>query len=209
MSSILYYAHDPMCSWCWAFRPTWEHINQTLPEDVKLVRLLGGLAADTDEPMPAGQQKILQDIWHNIEARVPGTRFNFDFWDRCQPRRATYPACRAVIAATKQKESNHELMTEAIQHAYYLNACNPSDNATLVSLAEDLRLDVPLFDRDLNAADTNQELYRQIEFCHQLGIPGFPSLVLHSGKIGLRVPLELNNQELQSQLILDAAGLTA
>lgn len=208
MPSNLYYAHDPMCSWCWAFRPTWEHICANLPADIELVRLLGGLAADTTELMPAAQQKVLQDIWHNIEVRVPGTRFNFDFWGRCQPRRATYPACRAVIAATRQNESNHELMTKTIQHAYYLNARNPSDEATLIALAEGLRLDLQLFEQDLNAVETQQELQRQIGLCHQLGIRGFPSLVLRNGNIGRRIPVEFNDPELQSQLVLEAAGVT-
>jgi hypothetical protein len=36
-----------------------------------------------------------------IERSVPGTKFNFEFWSRCRPRRATYPACRAVIATYK------------------------------------------------------------------------------------------------------------
>ena len=206
MSSILYYAHDPMCSWCWAFRPTWDQVYQTLPDDIKLVRLLGGLAPDTNEPMPLSQRKVLQDTWRNIEVRVPGTRFNFGFWDACQPRRSTFPACRAVIVATEQNASSHEAMTKAIQHAYYLNASNPSDDATLIALAGDLGLDANHFGQLLNAPETHEELRRQIEFCYKLGIPGFPSLVLHNNTGGHRIPVEFNNPELQVQLILDAAG---
>ena len=208
MSSILYYAHDPMCSWCWAFRPTWDRVYQALPDDIELVRLLGGLAPDTDQPMPHPQRKVLQDIWHNIEAHVPGTRFNFSFWEECQPRRSTYPACRAVIAATEQSARSHEDMTRAIQHAYYLHARNPSDNNTLVALAEDLGLDVNHFVQQLNAPATQRELQRQIELCYRLGIPGFPSLVLYNDEVGNRVPIEFNNPELQVQLILDAERST-
>lgn len=208
MSSTLYYAHDPMCSWCWAFSPTWNTICRLLPSDVEITRLLGGLAPDSDQPMPDAQQKMLRAVWHNIEAHVPGTRFNFDFWDKCRPRRSTYPACRAVIAATQQGGS-HEAMTTAIQHAYYLNAQNPSDDATLIGLARDLRLDVERFARDLNALETQQELQSQIEFCQQLGIAGFPSLILYSDTVGMRIPVEFNDPQLQLQLILEAAGLAA
>ena len=209
MSLVLFYAHDPMCSWCWAFRPAWDYVYQSLPEQIRLVRLLGGLAPDTNEPMPKAQQQMLQDIWRNIEARIPGTEFNFDFWSQCQPRRSTYPACRAVIAAVKQGQENHELMTNAIQRAYYLQARNPSDAATLIALAEELHLDAGLFEHDLNSAETNEALNRQIEFCYQLGVPGFPSLVLHTGNIASRIPVEFNNPEFQLQLIEQAAGVEA
>ncbi|MFT6977114.1 MAG: putative protein-disulfide isomerase, partial [Shewanella psychromarinicola] len=23
-NTTLYYVHDPMCSWCWGYRPTWD-----------------------------------------------------------------------------------------------------------------------------------------------------------------------------------------
>ena len=209
MSVVLYYAHDPMCSWCWAFRPAWDYVRQSLPSQIKLLRALGGLAPDSDEPMPEVQQQMLQQIWRNIETRIPGTAFNFDFWSQCQPRRSTYPACRAVIAAVKQGPEHHETMTKAIQHAYYLQARNPSDESTLIALAEDLQLDMALFKQDLNSTETHREHKRQIELCYQLGISGFPSLVLRTGNIARRIPVEFNNPPLQLQLIEQAAGIAA
>ncbi|MDJ0958853.1 MAG: DsbA family protein [Arenicellales bacterium] len=209
MAVVLYYAHDPMCSWCWAFRPAWDYVCQSLPGQINLVRLLGGLAPDSNEPMPEALQHMLQKIWRNIEARIPGTEFNFDFWSQCRPRRSTYPACRAVIAAVKQGQEHHETMTKAIQHAYYLQARNPSDESTLIALAEELQLDMALFKQDLNSTETHQELKRQIELCYQLGIPGFPSLVLRTGNIARRIPVEFNDPPLQLQLIEQAAGIAA
>lgn len=209
MACTLYYAHDPMCSWCWAFRPTWDHVQQNLPGEVRLTQLLGGLAPDSNQSMPAAQREMLQDIWHNIASRVPGTRFNFDFWRKCQPRRSTYPACRAVIAAARQEVSKQEPMTVAIQRAYYLEARNPSNEDTLIELAREINLDIELFTVQLNAEETQQELLRQVRFCSQLGIAGFPSLVMHSNNIGRRIPIEFNDPQLQINLILDAAGLAA
>jgi putative protein-disulfide isomerase len=56
MQPHLYYFHDPMCSWCWAFRPLWNEILTGLPENVIVQRILGGLAPDTDQPMPIEMQ---------------------------------------------------------------------------------------------------------------------------------------------------------
>jgi len=136
--STLYYAHDPMCSWCWGFAPTWRRVRERLPVGVRVRRLLGGLAPDTETPMPAEMRRHLQATWKRIQERIPGTEFNFDFWRLCEPRRATWRACRAVIAARFQDPAVEEPMIARIQSAYYLEARNPSDAPVLGRLAADL-----------------------------------------------------------------------
>ena len=42
--STLFYVVDPMCSWCYAFSPTWQKILENLPSDIKVVYVQGGLA---------------------------------------------------------------------------------------------------------------------------------------------------------------------
>ena len=181
----LYYVHDPMCSWCWAFRPVWAVIWPRLPKNITPQRVLGGLAPDTREPMPEAMRTYIQDTWRRIERTVPGTAFNFEFWSRCRPRRSTYPACRAVIAAIAQSPDLEEPMIEAIQRAYYLEAQNPSDDETLIALAEAIGLERERFGLALNDPSTQVELLRQIAFAARLGGRGFPSLILE-GKKGYR-----------------------
>ncbi len=131
MSATLYYVHDPMCSWCYAFGPVLAQLQQQLPDSVKLERLLGGLAPDTDTPMEQPMRERLEATWQRIEKSVPGTTFNFDFWRNCTPYRTTYNSCRAVIAAMQQGAEYDAKMTSAIQRAYYQQARNPSLLETL------------------------------------------------------------------------------
>jgi putative protein-disulfide isomerase len=167
-----------MCSWCWGFRATWLNVIDHLPESVSVVSLLGGLASDSDQPMPTELQAMISSTWKTIQQRIPDTRFDHSFWHKCQPRRSTYPACRAVIAARNQHPSVEQAMVLAIQQAYYLNAQNPSDNAVLIDLAKDLVLDITLFEKDLSSEQTQQQLNREILHAKTLGATGFPSLVL-------------------------------
>lgn len=173
--TILYYVHDPMCSWCWGFRPTWTAIQNRLPQDIEVRYVVGGLAPDNDQPMDAEMQEMLQGAWRKIEGML-GTSFNFEFWTRCQPRRSTYPSCRAVIAADRQDKGGEMLF--AIQRAYFLRALNPSDTQTHRQLAQELGLDVAQFEADLKSAETEAELMRQIQLAQELTDHGFPSLVL-------------------------------
>lgn len=181
MKSELFYVHDPMCSWCWGFAGVVRQLLSSLPENVMVHRLLGGLAADNNQPMPLDLQKSIQENWLRIENTIPGVKFNFDFWTVCQPRRSTYPACRAVIAARMQGAEYDEAMTVRIQQAYYEEARNPSDNETLIELAVELGLDQQRFSRDLLADNSQKVLLDEIHLSRDLHVDSFPSLVLKSG----------------------------
>ena len=77
-AAILYHVHDPMCSWCWGFRRVWDQLRESLPESVKVANVVGGLAADNDDPMPLEQQKTISGYWSDV-AEQTGAQFNFDF----------------------------------------------------------------------------------------------------------------------------------
>ena len=78
---------------------------------------MGGLAPDSNEPMTDEMREYIQMNWRKIEHSIPGTKFNYDFWSNCSPRRSTYTACRAVIAIRKQNPLLEERMINLIQHA--------------------------------------------------------------------------------------------
>ncbi len=122
--------------------------------------------------------KKLPQAWTRIQGML-GTEFNFDFWTKCKPRRSTYPACRAVLAAGKQEK--YDEMIDAIQRAYYLRAMNPSDLETLEALAKELRLDNGKFASDIRSDVIEQALQQQVQFARNSPIDGFPSLVFERG----------------------------
>jgi len=191
----LIYIHDPMCSWCWGFSPTLSQLQDRLPEQLGFTRLLGGLAPDNDQPMPMALQSKLQDTWHRIQSRIPGTQFNFDFWRDCKPRRSTWPACRAVIAARASDPALELPMITAIQHAYYREARNPSDPGTLATLATGLGLDGKEFANRLDAAHTRDILEEEIRQARRIGADSFPSLRLQTGDSFWPVPVDYTDPE--------------
>ena len=193
--TTLYYVHDPMCSWCWGFRPVWQEIRQNLDGNIQVKYILGGLAPDIDEIMPVAMQQDIAGYWRKIRQYIPNTEFNFDFWQQCEPRRSTYPACRAVIAARKQQADIELAMIEGIQKAYYLHAQNPSNDDTLISLAVNLGLDKTRFSEDLNAQSTQNELLEEIQFSRSIGAQGFPSMVLEKNGQAQLVPLNYNEAQ--------------
>ena len=187
----LYYVHDPMCSWCWAFSPTLAALTAVLPADIELHKLLGGLAPDNDQPMPAAMREQIRATWQHIQNSVPGTEFNFDFWQQCQPRRSTWVACRAVLIAAESGLG--DAMTSAIQRAYYLHARNPSDDAVLIDIAGEIGLPQQAFADALNSDAVKTQLQADMQRCRELGINSYPSLLLDTGTERRPVAVDYND----------------
>ena len=199
-----------MCSWCWGFVPVLKDLLNGLPEDIQVKRLLGGLAPDTDAPMPAAMRQTIEATWRRIEETIPGTLFNHDFWTQCAPRRSTWPACRAVIAARMQGDDFDVRMTRAIQLAYYTQVRNPSDEDTLVALAGELGLDVQAFTADLHGEQVERQLQAEITLARRLQATSFPGLVLKTGAAEWHIPVDYNDSmpmlELVSALTVSQYG---
>ena len=191
MTDTLFYVHDPMCSWCWGFAATLDSVLEALPDDVNVVHLLGGLAPDSNEPMPESMQQGLQQTWKQIVQVIPGTEFNFAFWTDNTPRRSTWPSCRAVIAARRQSKDLERPMIKAIQRAYYLDAKNPSDSDTLLQCAKDIGCDGAVFSSAFESEDVNNEFLDELRQVQRFGVRGFPSLVLQKADgSAFSVPVE-------------------
>lgn len=192
MDIKLHYVHDPMCSWCWGYKPTLQKLKQQLPASISFNYVVGGLAPDSDEPMSDEMKGKLQAIWKQIEAKL-GTEFNHDFWTECQPVRSTYPACRAVIAAGFQ--DHYEAMLEALQQAYYLRAMLPHDKETHIQLAEEIGLNVQQFTNDLSGKLLEGELDDQLSFKSAMGVASYPTLMLEVNGIFTEVELDYESTE--------------
>lgn len=204
MTIPLYFYHDPMCSWCWGYRPVSDKIFAALPRNVELIKIVGGLAPDSDEIMPENLRESLPTTWQKIHELL-GTEFNFDFWTECKPRRSTYPACRAVLAAAKQ--SHYDDMVDAIQRAYYLRAMNPSDLDTLEQLAAELSLDTAQFAHDIRSSFVESALQQQVDFSRRSPIDGFPSLAMELDGELIPVTRDYRNSEPTMQHIARLVAL--
>ncbi len=191
--ATLYYIYDPMCSWCYAFDPILKQIESNLPVGIDLVKIVGGLAPDSSDPMQNSLAVMIQNNWKKIEQTVPHIQFNFDFWKKNQARRSTYPSCRAVLAAKKQSANYEDKMLNQIQWAYYKNAENPSLDKTLINCAIQIGLDDHLFTLDYKSKFINDQLLQQISFSRSIGISSYPSLCLEKNNHYLALKINYND----------------
>ncbi|MFO8024916.1 DsbA family protein [Thiohalophilus sp.] len=177
-SATLYYIYDPMCSWCWGFRPVWSQVKAALKDKVDVVYVAGGLAPDSDEPMEPEVCDYLQKTWHRISEQC-GVEFNFEFWTQNTPVRSTWPSCRATLVA---REYGREVaLYERIQRFYYQEAGNPSDYASLYDLGEELGIPRETFIERIHSEDIERQLQEEMTLAESLGVRGYPGVVLTIG----------------------------
>ena len=200
MIYTLYYVHDPMCSWCYAFKPTLDELRKKLNSNIKIINVVGGLAKHSNEVMPKDVQEKIENIWYEIK-RVVGTKFNHDFWKKCIPRRSTYLACQATILA--RYENKEDEMIEAIQNAYYLNAQNPSDASTLIKLAKQIGMNEKKFEKDLKSDKIEEDLQNELNFRRSLNVKNFPSLILKYKKELYPINIKYNDYKSMLEQIND------
>jgi len=190
--NTLYYVLDPMCSWCYAFAPTWNKLLKQLDSSLHVEYVYGGLAPHSNEPMPQNMQEMLQNTWKDIEQRV-GTHFNYDFWSTCKPRRSTYLACQACVSARLQGKE-YEMIQE-IQKAYYQNASNPSDRDTLEIAASNINLNIDKFSHALESDEIINLFKKDLHKRRELRVNGFPSLVLQIKDSYFKIAIDYKNHE--------------
>lgn len=193
--NILYYVHDPMCSWCWGFQKSWQVVKDSIEGQIDIHYIVGGLAPDSSEPMPMHMQKAIAGYWKDIQNRIPGTEFNHDFWKKCTPRRSTYPSCRAVLAAKQLDSDKEQAMISAIQEAYYLQARNPSELNTLIYCAKKIGLDTAAFKQAMNSKQINKALNQDISMSRSMGAQGFPSLIMKNSNTFKPIFIDYNKPE--------------
>lgn len=176
---ILRYFGDPMCSWCWGFKPVLEQVDREYPE-LRRETVMGGLRGESDQPMSDELVKLVQGAWRRIE-EATGQPFNYDLWRRHRPLATTLPACRAVVAARLLHPERYWPFMVGMFEAYFTRAMNPTDRETWLDVARRQGFDEAAFASQLDAPEVGHALQQDLTLTRKFGITGFPSVVLTLG----------------------------
>lgn len=172
----LYYFGDPMCSWCWGFRPVLEQVDSEYPE-LKRVTVMGGLRGGEEIPMSDDLAAMIRNAWFRIEQST-GQDFNHDLWKLHRPLATTWPACRAVLAARLLDPQSEWPFMVGMFGAYFKRALDPSRRETHLTVAEELGFDREVFAGMLESDQVERTLQTDLRTTQRFGVTGFPSVVL-------------------------------
>jgi len=169
------YIGDPMCSWCYGMAPTLTEIQQRLP-DHSFEIVLGGLRPGGTEFLHE-MGDFLDHHWKEVEKRT-GQPFTYDILKKEGIVVDTGPSCRAVVVARNMDKLKSFAFFKAVQHAFYVKNKDMSDLETYLEIAGELGLDSGDFAERFEAEDTRYETRSDFQLAAEMGISGFPSIIL-------------------------------
>ncbi|MGI9227647.1 MAG: DsbA family protein, partial [Gammaproteobacteria bacterium] len=141
---------------------------------VRLV--LAPFRIDSSAPMTQSLREYVLQQWHNVH-HTTGQAFNFSFEMGPDFIYDTKLACRAIKAFSKQQSEQELEFMHAIQVAFYCSNLDITNEKVLVELLANYEIDTSLFIKDLYAKEISRSLEEDFNYCQQLEVQGYPTLV--------------------------------
>lgn len=175
----LIYIGDTMCSWCHGFAPELTKLKNDHPElSFKLV--MGGLRPyNTEKAIEMAD--FLKSHWVEIEERT-GQPFSFDILSDPDFIYDTEPASRAVVVARMMNPKVEFEFFKEVQMVFYRDNKNTNNPETYLPVAEKFGLDKEKYLELFNSNEAKELTRADFHLSQQMGIKGFPSMVLKRGQ---------------------------
>ena len=180
-NDYLIYIGDAMCSWCYGFSNELDTIIKNNP-NFKLKLIMGGLRPNSSEKA-IDMADFLKSHWVEINKRT-NQPFSYDILKDANFIYDTEPASRAIIVArTMNPEIEYDFF-KAVQISFYRDNNNTNKLETYINIAAKFELDLNTFKIFFNSDEIKKRTQTDFKLSQQLGIKGFPSLVLkHNGNL--------------------------
>ena len=177
---ILYVA-DPMCSWCWGFSPVIEQVVSHYRDRMAFTLLVGGLRPGNTERFDQYKRNDILGHWHAVHERT-GQPFNFSFQMGPEFIYNTEPASRAIVVVRRLAPLQAFPFFKRVQEAFYVHNANVTQETILAALARDQGIDRSQFLDLFRSADLMKEVWDEFDYSRQLGVSGFPTLLVQKGE---------------------------
>ena len=165
---------DPACSWCWAFQPVSTIFEYEFRDLVGIRHAMAGLR---DRP-PADAEFFAE------QCRKAGEVFEMPFdrgiWKK-RLLRSTFPACRAVVAASLIDPGSGFRLLRRLREAFHVEQVLIDDAETILRLAIEVGIDVEALGESIASGRVDALFERDRNEASRLGF-GLPTLVVRSGR---------------------------
>ena len=178
-TKLIYFA-DPMCSWCYGFSPELTKVVQQLGDSIEFEIIMGGLRPYNTETM-TDLGDFLKEHWQQVNERS-AQPFTYDILKDSSFVYDTEPACRAVVLMRQLNPGQEFSFFKKIQTAFYKNNKNTNETATYLELTEDFDVDRAVFKKAFESEELKKKVKEDFQYSANLGVKGFPTLVLQNGK---------------------------
>ena len=179
MKRLIYIA-DPMCSWCYGFIPELHQLMEHYKTRLRFSLIMGGLRPGGNTPWNQEMKDFLRHHWEEIEMKTKQP-FNFGLLEKPEFNYDTEPPCRAVVTVRDIMPEKTFRFFKAIQHDFYFSNNDPNELNFYLPICDSLDIPKKEFTEKFISEKYKKKTLKDFAHSRQLGIQGFPSLVLWTG----------------------------
>lgn len=181
----LFYIYDALCGWCYGFSPIMKEFYETHKDQVSFEVISGGMIT-ADRIGPIGDVAgYIRQAYRDVEERT-GVKFGSQFLEGTMEKGSaifsSVPPAKALTAFRHFQPEDQVLFAHRLQHAIYFEGMEPEDLQGYANLAEEFGLHKRDYIRRLNAEDNAYATREEFMFTQQLGVEGFPMVVLKNAQ---------------------------
>ncbi len=172
----LIYIGDPMCSWCYGFSPELGELVDELGDKVKVQLIMGGLRPYNDEHINT-MKDFLKEHWMHVN-EASGQEFNYEILDDPEFKYDTEPPSRAVLVVRQLNPKLELAFFKDVQELFYKQNKHTHIVDNYYPLLDKYNIDKQEFTKAFNSDEFKQLTRADFNEASELGIRGFPSVVL-------------------------------
>lgn len=175
MNKLIYFS-DPMCSWCYGFKPELEKLINNFNIDFDLEIVMGGLRPGGGQPWDDEYKYALRSHWDSVHI-ASGQPFSYKLLAESNFNYNTEPACRAVCVVKKIDPGKTFDFFNKVQHMFYAEGEDPTVENFYKPILNTLEIDqtefFDLFRSEEGYLLTEMDFRKTVQF----KVNGFPTLL--------------------------------
>lgn len=179
----LIYGYDPLCGWCFAFRPTMHAITEAFP-DLPVRVMYGGLVVgERVQPVAASREYLIQGL-AEVQRRagvVAGDHFYNGLLAQGTYISNSEPPCRAVYAMQQLAPDQVYRFADKLPDTYYGLGLPLDDEDVLGKLAQDHGVDREQFLTLWRSDEAKRGTQQAFRDARTFGISMYPTLLYRRG----------------------------
>jgi len=176
------YVFDAYCGWCYGFGPAIRAFADANAETVDVKVLSGGLFRD-DRALPLRDYPYIPQANVRI-AQMTGVSFGEGYQQTLAAGDVVMDSMDAAVglAALRSLAPDRALeFASAMQQSWYRDGASLSEPATYRAIAAERGLDPDAVERALHDPATKVAATADIRSVAELGVDGYPTLLVHTG----------------------------
>lgn len=165
---------DPLCTWCWATEPVFRTLENYYNGAIEFRYIMGGLVENATEET----NKEVAAHWLEASKRhkMPVMVEGFHLFSSEYP--SSYPQCIAYKAALLMDKPKADRLLRRLREASAAEGLLTSHEDVIISLAEEVGLDIPQFTTHLHDGSAEQAFRGDLALTRSLQVSGFPAFLI-------------------------------